>query len=46
MIRIFFRDLMSGSEFEIDMDFKKKPLGIFGNGDDDLFPGLEDDDDR
>lgn len=40
------RNLMSGSEFEIDMDFKKKPGGVFVNGDDDLFPDLEDEDDR
>lgn len=40
------RDLMSGSEFEIDLDFKKKPGGMLVNGDDDLFPDLEDEDDR
>lgn len=38
--------MTSGSEFEIDMDFKKKPGDTFFDGDNGLFLHLEDDEDR
>ncbi|KAI5636810.1 hypothetical protein NE865_10401 [Phthorimaea operculella] len=42
---INLREVMtSGSEFQIDMDFKKKPTAML-NADDDLFPDLGDEDD-